>query len=64
MKIKASLFNKSSLSTAVHAEHINFSINFSRLFDINDDLLHLGPAGSLKLSKTINKSMTSLVASC
>lgn len=64
MKIKASLFNKSSLSTVVHAEHINVSISLRRLFDINDDLLHLGPAGSLKLSKTINKSMGSLIASC
>lgn len=63
MKIKASLFNKSSPSTAAHVEHINVSISLSRLFDINDDLLHLGPAGSLKLSKNINKSLDSLVAS-
>lgn len=62
MKIKASLFNKSSPSAAVHAEHINVSTDFSCLFDINDDLLESHPTGSLELSKNINKSMGPLVA--
>lgn len=45
----------------VHAEHINVSINFSRLFDINDDLLDCGPAGE---SKVVQKHKQKYGLSC
>lgn len=55
MKIKASLFNKSSASSTVHTEHINVSTDFSRLFDINDDLLRLIQRGAHTCPETETK---------
>lgn len=52
VKIEALLFSKSSLSCKVHAECINVSTDFSCLFDINDDLLHLIQRGVSSCPKT------------
>lgn len=57
VKMKASLFDKSSLSAALHAEHVKCPPppntanlpQFSRLLDINDDSAPSSPAGSPEL---------------